>query len=187
VEREVVYLLPTLPSSPRRPSEPELRFAGGDEGAKPRVAEGLIPVRRGHHANKPSADPAPSPIIPVVFDSVEHAGSPVFVAADLDRVVERDPTSAAPSYPPELEKQAIEGGVSAEWVVDSTGHADTTTFHVVESTHPGFTEAVRAVLPLMRFRPAQLAGHAVAQMVRQEFAFRLRLPEPEPPRVPQRP
>ena len=187
VEREVVYLLPTLPSSPRRPSEPDLRYVGGDDGAKPRDGQGLVPVQRGHRTQKPATDRVPSPIIPVVFDSLERAGSPVFVAADLDRVVERDPTSAAPSYPPDLEKQAVEGGVSAEWVVDSTGHADTTSFHVVTSTHPGFTEAVRAVLPLMRFRPAELAGRRVAQMVRQEFMFRIHLPEPEPPRVPQRP
>jgi hypothetical protein len=178
VEREVVYVLPS------RPSETSARYSGGDDGAVPRAEEGPLPVQRGRGVRN-AADPVRSPIIPVVMDSVEFAGNPVFVAAELDKVVERDPASAAPAYPPDLEQQQVEGAVAAEWVVDTSGHADTTSFRVVAATHPGFVDAVRAALPLMRFRPAEIAGRHVAQMVRQEFTFRIHLPEPETPaRVP---
>jgi len=184
VEREVVYLLPMLPSSPNRPTETSTRHSGGDDGAEPRAQKGWRPVQRGHGARH-AADPVRSPIIPVVMDSVQFAGNPVFVAAELDKVVERDPSSAAPAYPADLQQQQIEGAVAAEWVVDSSGSADTASFRVVAATHPGFVDAVRAALPLMRFRPAEIAGRHVAQMVRQEFMFRIRLPEPEAPaRVP---
>jgi len=184
VEREVVYLLPMLPSAPSRPSETSARYSGGDDGAVPRAKDGPLPVQRGRGVRN-AADPVRSPIIPVVMDSVEFAGNPVFVAAELDKVVERDPASAAPSYPPDLEQQQVEGAVAAEWVVDTSGHADTTSFRVVAATHPGFVDAVRAALPLMRFRPAEIAGRHVAQMVRQEFTFRIHLPEVEAPaRVP---
>jgi len=183
VEREVVYLLPTLPSAPRMPSDARVRYQSGDMGVRPRAAAGWMAAQRGRRALPPAELPSPSPIVPVVFDSVAHAGSPVFVAAELDRVVERDPLSAAPAYPPDLEAQQVEGAVRAEWVVDSTGSADTTTFRIVSATHPAFAQAVRVALPLMRFHPAELAGRAVAQMVRQEFTFRMRLPEPETPRV----
>ena len=66
----------------------------------------------------------------------------------------------------------------------STGHADTTSFRVLSASHPGFAVAVRAALPGMRFRPAELLGHPVQQLVRQEFTFRIRLPEPDSTRPP---
>jgi hypothetical protein len=66
--------------------------------------------------------------------------------------------------------------VTAEWVVDTVGLADSASFRVVSSTHPQFTNAVREVLPMMRFRPAVLDGRHVRQYVRQQFRFELQLP-----------
>ncbi|MBV9879654.1 MAG: energy transducer TonB [Gemmatirosa sp.] len=183
--REVVYLLPQLPSSPRPAlTQPALdgRFAGE---APPRPGSGFLqagPQRDGGL----SAEQVQALTIQAVIDSVERPGSPVYVAADLDRTVERDPTSAGPAYPPELEIQRVEGLVAAEWVVDTAGVADTTTFHVVAATHAQFASAVRTALPLMRFRPAELLGQRVRQMVRQEFMFRIRLPEADSARAPLR-
>jgi hypothetical protein len=44
---------------------------------------------------------------------------------------------------------------------------------VVRSDDPRFTESVRAVLGLMRFRPARRGGKAVRQLVAQQFRFRI--------------
>jgi protein TonB len=184
-QREVVYLLPTLPAGPTRAVDARVTFHGEGQGVGPAKGAGLLPA--GHDdAQSGAVQPVRADVMPVVEDSVQRAGMPVFIAADLDRIVERDPTSAAPAYPPDLERQQIEGGVLAEWVVDTTGYADTTSFRVVTATHPGFVSAVRAALPLMHFRPAELLGRPVAQMVRQEFTFRIHLPTPDTTRVPPR-
>jgi hypothetical protein len=43
----------------------------------------------------------------------------------------------------------------------------------VTSTDARFTDAVRGVLPRLRFVPAQLREHSVGVTVRQPFVFRV--------------
>jgi hypothetical protein len=50
---------------------------------------------------------------------------------------------------------------------------DLGSLQVVRSTNAMFTQAVRAVLPQLRFLPAQNAEHAVGVRVRQPFEFRV--------------
>ena len=100
----------------------------------------------------------------------------VFTQVEVDSEVQRDPTSAAPSYPAELLKMNVEGFVDARYVVDTTGLADSATFNVLFATHPLFVQAVREALPGMRFAPAQLQGHKVRQLVEQRFSFRITPP-----------
>jgi len=95
----------------------------------------------------------------------------VYVDADVDREVQRDPTSAAPEYPPYLMENHIEGSLTVEFVVDTTGGADSTSLKVIHSSHPAFEQSLRAALPRMRFVPAELGGRLVRQWVRQEFRF----------------
>jgi hypothetical protein len=102
----------------------------------------------------------------------------VFTVLEVDSGVARFPDSAAPSYPPDLLQMGVEGVVRTRYVVDSTGVADTTSLTILFSTHPGFTAAVRAALPQMRFRPASLAGRHVRQLVEQEFSFKITRPTP---------
>jgi TonB family protein len=95
----------------------------------------------------------------------------VYIESELDRPVERDPTSAAPAYPSYLEQEHIEGSVTVSYIVDTTGLADSASMRVREMTHPAFAEAVRAALSGMHFRPAELDGRRVRQLVLQEFRF----------------
>ena len=95
----------------------------------------------------------------------------VYVDAEVERQVQRDPTSAAPAYPPFLMENHIEGSLTVEFVVDTTGDADSTSLKVIHSSHPAFEQSLRAALPHMRFVPAELGGHLVRQWVRQEFRF----------------
>jgi TonB family protein len=85
--------------------------------------------------------------------------------------VVRDPSSAAPQYPESLEKLGIEGSVAVEFVVDTLGHADSTSMRVVSVSHIAFADAVRTALPHMLFSPAELGGRHVAQRVVQSYKF----------------
>jgi hypothetical protein len=65
----------------------------------------------------------------------------------------------------------VQGHVRAEFVVDTAGIPDTTSFRVLETSHPLFTASVRAALPAMRFSSAELDGRKVKQVVAMIFNF----------------
>jgi protein TonB len=85
----------------------------------------------------------------------------------------RSANSAAPAYPLTLLTARITGSVSAQYVVDTTGFADTSSFTVLKATHPGFVAAVREALPYMRFQPAKIGPMKVRQLVEQQFSFHI--------------
>jgi hypothetical protein len=97
----------------------------------------------------------------------------VFSLIEVDSAASRYEWSAAPTYPPAMLAARQGGYVRAEWVVDESGIADTTTLRVVEFTHPDFVKAVREALPFMRFRPARIGSRAVRQLVQQPFYFQV--------------
>lgn len=109
-----------------------------------------------------SAEAAPLPGMDSVFSELE-----------VDSTVTRYPGSAAPAYPVSMLKQSIQGSVITQYVVDTTGFADTASLHVLRSTHEDFTAAVRAALPYMRFTPAKVGARHVRQLVEQEFSFKI--------------
>jgi protein TonB len=79
--------------------------------------------------------------------------------------------SPKPKYPSVLESSGIAGEVQAQFVVNSSGKADLDSFKVLKSTNELFTQAVKSVLPRMRFSPAQIGGKPVNQLVQQSFQF----------------
>jgi protein TonB len=79
--------------------------------------------------------------------------------------------SPKPKYPSVLESSGIAGEVQAQFVVSSAGKADMDTFKVLKSTNELFTQAVKNVLPRMRFSPAMIGGKPVNQLVQQSFQF----------------
>ncbi len=79
--------------------------------------------------------------------------------------------SPKPKYPVVLESSGIAGEVQAQFVVSSSGKADMDSFKVLKSTNELFTQAVKSVLPRMRFSPAQIGGKPVNQLVQQSFQF----------------
>ncbi len=97
----------------------------------------------------------------------------VYSVLDVDIAVVRSSSSAAPAYPLKLLEQHIQGYVNAQYIVDTTGFADTTSFVVLQATNPEFTTAVREVLPYMRFEPARLGTSKVRQLVQQQFTFKI--------------
>ena len=97
----------------------------------------------------------------------------VYSVLEVDTAVVRSASSAAPVYPSALLAAHVQGYVNAQYVVDTTGLADTTTFNVMEATNPEFIAAVRNVLPLMRFQPAKIGSLRVRQLVQQQFSFKI--------------
>jgi TonB family C-terminal domain len=79
--------------------------------------------------------------------------------------------NAQPNYPGMLQSQGVKGRVIAQFVVDTTGRADVSTFKVLETDHELFSAAVKSALPRMRFIPAEVGGHKVKQLVQQPFVF----------------
>src|SRR6476646_2141455 len=79
--------------------------------------------------------------------------------------------SPKPKYPSVLESSGIAGEVQAQFVVNTQGKADMDQFKVLKSTNELFTQAVKNVLPRMRFSPAMIGGKPVNQLVQQSFQF----------------
>lgn len=180
--REVRYLLPLLPphkksDAPGTQVAADLAWGGGPFAAKGHspfaAGDGELGRGRGRRGASPGR---PTGTTPLPEPDSEPVGGHVYVSSELDRHVERDPQSVAPLYPPFLESQHIEGSVVVSYVVDTTGLADSASLRVQAMTHPAFVESVRAALPGMRFRPAELSGRPVRQLVVQEFRFVIAAP-----------
>jgi TonB family protein len=78
---------------------------------------------------------------------------------------------AAPKYPKSLEVLGVEGRVTVEFVIDTTGRVQPTSIRVLESTHPDFEAAARVAVAAALFRPARLSAHPVRQLTRQSVRF----------------
>jgi TonB family protein len=177
IERIVVFLVPPDQAAARQAASHGVDWSGvvGTGGAvmEPPHEAVVEPIPIG-----PSGGDSATNVEPLATsEPIETALSEV----EVDSTVERDPTSAAPVYPPVLLQQQIEGSTFVHYVVDTTGRVDSTTIRIVRTTHTDFAEAVRGALLLMRFRPAVHGSHPVRQWVEQNFSFRIQPAAPPPP------
>lgn len=120
---------------------------------------------------------APPPPTQAAIEEVRVEEPPrAFSEIEVDSAVVRDPSSVGPAFPRELLLAKIEGVTRVQFIVDSTGKVEVTSLVILDSTRPEFTQAVRDVLPRMKFQPARIGKRAVAQLVEQGFAFRINPP-----------
>lgn len=105
--------------------------------------------------------------------SPEAFGDTVMTVLEVDTAAARYDESAAPPYPPSLLAKRIEGSVAVQYIVDTTGRADTASFVVLTSSHNEFALAVKRTLPEMRFRSAVMGTRKVRQLVQQLFTFKI--------------
>ena len=94
----------------------------------------------------------------------------IFSIAELDRHPE-PVVQVAPVFPFNLKRDAIEGRVVVEFVVDTEGRV--LGAMTVESTHPGFEEAAVTGVGRWKFRPGQKNGRPVNTRMRVPILFRL--------------
>ena len=83
-----------------------------------------------------------------------------------------DLISAGPRrYPPVLERAGVGGRVIAQFVVDTTGHPETSGFRILSSTNPAFNEPAKEMIMKSVFRPGRVRGQAVRVQVQQAVSF----------------
>jgi periplasmic protein TonB len=100
------------------------------------------------------------------------ASGRAYSEAQVDRAVQvtRAPT---PRYPDALKSVSITGEVMMQYIVDARGRVEPGSIKVLSATHPLFGEAVRRALVDARYRPAEVNGQPVRQLVQQPFIFKL--------------
>lgn len=91
----------------------------------------------------------------------------------VEKQVSMVPNTGTLRYPDMLRSANVEGEVLVQFVVDTTGRADLSSFKVLKSSHDLFTNSVKNALSQMRFYPAEIGGRKVKQLVQQPFNFTL--------------
>ena len=108
-----------------------------------------------------------------VQTTIRPTGGQTYLEGQVKRAASPTPGNPSPRYPDVLRSANVEGEVLAEFIVDTTGRADMSSFKVLRSTHDLFTKAVESSLPNMKFYPAEVGGKAVRQLLQMPFQFSL--------------
>jgi TonB family protein len=92
--------------------------------------------------------------------------------SQVDRAVQVT-RAATPRYPDALRSVNIQGEVIVSYIVDARGRVEPGSINVISATHKLFADAVRVALLNARYRPAEVGGQPVRQLVEQPFIFKL--------------
>jgi protein TonB len=174
IANRVVFLPPPDRVPTAQSSAPGVRYIqlapeGPGTGMGARMMGDARPVTADQTVGNKARDSvsAPAEVAP------EPTQDSVFSILDVDTAVVRTANSAAPAYPLKLLTAHITGSVAAQYIVDTTGFADTASFVVIKATNPEFVVAVKEALPYMRFQPAKIGPMKVRQLVEQQFSFHI--------------
>ncbi|MEO7085683.1 MAG: M56 family metallopeptidase [Gemmatimonadaceae bacterium] len=119
-----------------------------------------------------------TPVFTAVPDGSSNAGAAATATKEykefkIEKEAAEVPNGPAPRYPDMLRSANVEGSVTAQFVVDQNGHPEESTLKILSSSHDLFTNSVRNALPMMKYTPAEVDGHAVKQLVTKTFTFSL--------------
>jgi len=180
----VIYDAPLRPRKPDTPRPPSPNRTPSNPTTTPidPIPDVPIPIAPDIPTTLPKAG--------AMEDLIDHAFNPTRVASSgppsgapnvadsspltkdmVEQPVVALPGTATPRYPAMLQSAGVEGSVRAQFVVDTLGRVEQGSFRALESTHDLFTAAVRDALTRARFKPAEVGGHRVRQLVEQSFAF----------------
>lgn len=95
-----------------------------------------------------------------------------FLEAQVDDPVQLV-SKVTPRYPPVLQQAGIAGKVQVQYVVDTTGHAEPSSWKILSSTNKAFEEPAREAIMKAVFKPARIKGQAVRQLVQQAISFNI--------------
>jgi TonB family protein len=93
-------------------------------------------------------------------------------AGDVDRIATMT-TTPRPRYPDQLRAAGVTGRVVVRLVIDTTGRVEAASVVIREASHELFAQSVRAILPSLRFSPAEARGRKVRMLADLPFEFRL--------------
>jgi len=100
------------------------------------------------------------------------AREPTYFEFQVETQVHLADDSPPIPYPEQLRASRTRGDVMAQFIVDTTGRADTTTLRILSASHAAFIHAVRAGLGQLHFVPATLHGTKVRQLVENRYEFK---------------
>ena len=83
------------------------------------------------------------------------------------------PGSAQLRFPSVLQSQNVEGKVTVQFVVDTTGRAEMGSFKVLETSNELFSASAKDYVRSAKYYPAEVGGRRVRQLVQQPLAFSL--------------
>jgi protein TonB len=102
--------------------------------------------------------------------TTSDSGEPLF-ASQVDKPAAARDRNPIPRYPSLLESSRVEGTVLVQFVVDTLGLVDMSSFTVIESSNELFAQSLQATLPRWRFYPAEAGGRKVKQVVQLPLKF----------------
>lgn len=77
------------------------------------------------------------------------------------------------AYPPLLKEGGIEGVVTVEAVIDTTGHVERSSLRIVATTNSAFNENAMRYFRDTVFRPGRIRGRPVRVMIHAPVYFRI--------------
>ena len=106
-------------------------------------------------------------------DADAKASTETFNEDQVEKVVQRLPGAPSPRYPDSMKGAGITGEVQMRYIVGTNGRVESGSIEVISSPNKAFSDAVRTALLGTRFRPAEVGGRPVRQLVEQSFSFKL--------------
>jgi len=99
----------------------------------------------------------------------------VFLAAEVDETPQAINESGActPKYPPVMQSAGIPGKVVMQFVVNTDGKVDASSFKIVSSTHKAFEGPAKDAMFKCPFKPGKSRGQPVRVLVQQSLSFKL--------------
>lgn len=94
----------------------------------------------------------------------------VFIEAVVDEPPERI-SFPQPEYPRILLEAGVEGSVTLEAIIDTTGHAEPNSIKVISSTNRAFEAPAREAMRKALFRPGRVRGQPVRVLVHMPLRF----------------
>lgn len=175
VERTEDRPAPARVEAPSEPKVPELPYTTVDV---PRtIPTGIPPV----NLSLPPVDPNQFVIASATSNAGRDAdnvasrgGSGTFSAWEVEKAVVPLSGNPKPEYPSMLQSGHVDGEVLAQFVVDTTGRVDMSTFRALQATDELFVQSVRRALAKWKFLPAEAGGVKVRQLVQMPLSFKVR-------------
>lgn len=178
-DRRIRYFPPPDPKPPAHAESREtLRYVElAPEGAGVGFGSGAILQQRAPVASQgPVAGNTGRDSVTAAQEEGAPGADSVFTIIEVDSAASRMPESVAPQYPKDLLDRRVEGQAIVQFVVDTTGFADVSSFRVVLASHTEFAQSIRDALPGMRFSAARIGRVKVRQLVELPFHFRVATP-----------
>jgi len=116
----------------------------------------------------PPPEPSSTPVAQPASAARTEENSLTYFEFQVEKPATRFPNSANPQRPRGATESAH---VLAQFVVDTTGAPVMITFKVLRAPSEAHAAAVREAVARSRYRPAEIGGVRVNQLVQQEFVF----------------